>query len=354
MIKRRGFSWDKVDRILVIALSKYGIGNTILLTPLLNSLKKGLPSNSHITLIVASKINAEVLRMCSCIDEIIVFEDVKKVTLWGGIAFFRKNVASKKFDLTITTFLEPDFYISLWCLFSRAPYRINFIKRIYKFLDTFSIDYDSNLHEVEIHLKLLHMLKFKIIDDEVFMSFTDKAKHFAEYFLKIHNVTNKDFILGIHPGANTSFVGEKRWAVEKFAKVADLFANRFRAKIIFFGGPDDVKLIENLQKITEIKHIYAADQSIGETAALIKKCNVFLSNDSGLMHVAAALKVPIITIFGPTIVSKNYPWKVKHRIVRKDLPCSPCYRFQHISCSHYNCLNLVEVEEVFRAIETMV
>ena len=162
-------------------------------------------------------------------------------------------------------------------------------------------------------------------------------------------------ILGVHPGANVSWIGEKRWPAERFSRVSERFIDEYNGDVIVFGGPDDKSVIEKVKANIKKKRIHFADnQTIRQTAALIKECDLFLTNDSGLMHVAAACKVPIVAIFGPTLPYKNYPWKIPHLIVRENLPCSPCYNHRRIKCKHYDCLNLLSEEKVYLAVKDMI
>lgn len=92
--------------------------------------------------------------------------------------------------------------------------------------------------------------------------------------------------------------------------------------------------------------------SITQTAAVIQRCNLFISNDSGLMHLAVAVKTPVVAIFGPTIPNKNAPYEGKNVVIRKELPCSPCYEmYKKFRCNDIKCLKLIEIEDVLMEID---
>lgn len=93
------------------------------------------------------------------------------------------------------------------------------------------------------------------------------------------------------------------------------------------------------------KFILSIGKEIKKTAALVSRCNLFISNDTGLMHVAAAVKVSVIAIFGPTDPVKSMPF-FRHIIIKKDLQCRPCYRYRPIACRHRRCLEEITPEEV--------
>ena len=135
------------------------------------------------------------------------------------------------------------------------------------------------------------------------------------------------------------------------------------ARIVVMGGASERKIVNRFLQIVDSK-VKVLDL-VGKTglkkdAALIQRCDLFISNDSGPMHIAAAVGTPVIGIFGPTNPVKNRPWgsETEAIVVRKTLPCSPCYvAFSaHIECTNPNrleCMDLISVDEVFEQVETI-
>jgi heptosyltransferase-2 len=157
--------------------------------------------------------------------------------------------------------------------------------------------------------------------------------------------------LGINPGA--TYGSAKRWYPEKFAKVAEYFANEY--DIIIFGGPNEKQMADEIEAILKALHVsnvknIAAQTNIQELCSHIGGLSLFITNDSGPMHVAAAYQVPTVAIFGPTRYHETSQWKNEHsKIVRHDLECSPCMK-RECPLKHHECMKNIEADEVIEAI----
>jgi len=157
--------------------------------------------------------------------------------------------------------------------------------------------------------------------------------------------------LGINPGA--TYGSAKRWYPEKFAAVAANYANQY--DIVIFGGPTEkemAKAIEDeLIKLGINNFInLAGSTTIKELCSHIGGLSLFITNDSGPMHVAAAYQVPTVSIFGPTRHLETSQWKNRQSaIVRHDLECAPCMK-RECPLKHHDCMKKIEAEEVISAI----
>ena len=129
---------------------------------------------------------------------------------------------------------------------------------------------------------------------------------------------------------------------------------KYTAKIIVFGGPFEKELIKKMSYLMKIKPIIVTNNTIKQTAALMKRCNILISNDSALAHIATAVKTKVIAIFGPTNFYWNAPYGNKHLVIRKDLPCSPCYieiGQTNPKCKKLDCLKLITVQDVLQEVD---
>jgi heptosyltransferase-2 len=160
--------------------------------------------------------------------------------------------------------------------------------------------------------------------------------------------------LGINAGA--TYGSAKRWYPERFAEVAKEFSNKF--DIIIFGGPNEVEMANEIElnlksfKVNNYQNL-AGKTNIQELCANIAGCSLFITNDSGPMHVAAAYKVPTIAIFGPTRYKETSPWmNDKSTIVRHEMECSPCMK-RECPLSHHNCMKNISVIEVIEAVKRL-
>ena len=169
-------------------------------------------------------------------------------------------------------------------------------------------------------------------------------------FLKQESISNNELVIGINPGA---FYGSaKRWLHERFAQLANMLNEKHKARVIFLGGPKELGMKELLSQDLNFSPVWAIGKfSLIQTAALIKRCNLVVSNDSGLMHLSAAVSTPVVALFGPTDPSYVGPQNKRSIIVREEsMECVPCYLQ---SCEHKNCMQNLSVEKVFQACEKL-
>jgi len=176
----------------------------------------------------------------------------------------------------------------------------------------------------------------------------------GDFFTEI-GIHENELVIGFHAGCSALKNHDKRrWEPEKFAELGKLFIEKFNAKILLFGGPEEEELKTGI--ITEInssRAISIKTLSICKSAAVMMRCNLFITNDSSLMHVAAALRLDIVAIIGPT--NKNYisPWQTNHKIVSLNLDCSPCFFYspKPLTCSRtdvkFKCIKELTVNLVF-------
>lgn len=347
MYKKRIFNIKKIERILVVAY-RHGIGTFILLTPFLKTLKKNI-SNCEITLLIDSDVVAELAYNCKYIDKIINKKGLSVANLLTGIKYFKKEIAPHKYDLTVSTIYERTSRNTFWTYFSRAPYRISFNKNVSAFFDTYTFDWNPNIHEVENYLQVLKSIGCEEIYDDLNLEVNPESEGCIDRFLNMNNISDKHVLLGVHPGSKKGWQ-QKRWPLEHFIEVAQRFFSSFRAKVIFFAGPDEKEIFPESFNGNP-NFILFADQGIRQTQALIKRCSLFLSNDSGLMHIAALHGIPTVTIFGPTNPIKNSPWKVPCETITAKVNCSPCYDYAQIKCQRNECMKSILPEEVFQILK---
>ncbi len=161
--------------------------------------------------------------------------------------------------------------------------------------------------------------------------------------------------LGINPGA--TYGSAKRWYPEKFAAVAANYANHY--DIVIFGGPTETEMAKAIEDeliklgINNFTNL-AGTTTIKELCSHIGGLSLFITNDSGPMHVAAAYQVPTVSIFGPTKHLETSQWKNRQsKIVRHDIECAPCMK-RECPLKHHECMKLIEADEVIEAVDTVV
>jgi heptosyltransferase-2 len=158
-------------------------------------------------------------------------------------------------------------------------------------------------------------------------------------------------ILGINPGA--TYGSAKRWYPEEFAKVANALGEKY--DVIIFGGPGEEEIAKDIEKKLTISNYQnlCGKLSIKELCEHIGGLDLFITNDSGPMHIAAAYNVPIVAVFGPTNYKETSPWGSNYKIVTKDLECAPCMK-RECPLGHHECMKEIKAEDVLKAVKELV
>ena len=165
---------------------------------------------------------------------------------------------------------------------------------------------------------------------------------------KLYFTPKKLNAVGINPGA--TYGSAKRWYPEEFAKVAN-YVGQFK-DVIIFGGPGEEKIAKDIEKHLTIKNYQnlCGKLSIKELCEYIGGLDLFITNDSGPMHIAAAYNVPIIAIFGPTDYTETSPWSKNYKIITKNLECAPCKK-RECPIKTHECMKSIKAEEVIKEIK---
>lgn len=287
------------------------------------------------------------------IDSILVY-DSKNIqrSLRAKISFFRR-LKAEQYDLAIV--LHNSSACNLMAYLSNARYRVGHKKggKAFSFILTHGInihDPKGTKHEIDRNLDIVRSVGADVLDRKLILKLSDEEKSYAEEIIfkkyKISTSTDRRFCLvGIHPGGSSY---DKLWPAEKFAEIANRLIKNFNSCIMLFNGPDEEKLAEEIDKLMKIPPIRMHNIGLRKMAALIERCSLFICNDSGPMHIAAALNVPTVAIFGSTDHVRWQPSSDKAVIVRRDMECWPCSA--HKCKRNFECTKLLPVDDVWKAI----
>lgn len=347
-------------KILIIALS--GIGDALMFTPALVKLKEKTP-NAEIEALVMFKGVKNIYENLPQITKVHYHDFINnsKLSVLKTILSLRG-----KFDISINVYPSnrKEYNIISWLIGANKRAAVDYLRMNFQnlgFLNNLKINENDLLHNVEENILLVEKIIETKIEDIPFLQFniSDKVLNIANNFLHEKNISNQDLVIGFHPGCSALKNHDKRrWEAEKFAKLGNLLIEKHNAKIFVLGGPEEKQLRESI--VNSINSSNAFDiktDSLSETAAIMKRCNVFVSNDSSLMHVAAALGLSVVAIIGPTNTNYIKPWKTGHSIASLNLECAPCFVYspRPLSCSRddvkFKCIKELEVELVLRKVE---
>lgn len=162
-------------------------------------------------------------------------------------------------------------------------------------------------------------------------------------------IKDNDKYVGIHVGCQKK-MSYKRWNKNKFTKIIqNLHKNNYR--VILLGGNDEISDVREIAMKSRTNPIIAAGKTtLVESIALINCCNLLISNDSGLVHIADGLGVFVIAIFGPTDPVRWGPFKKHNKVVKTSLSCSPCYEKGEIKCKSPKCIEEISVQDVWNTV----
>jgi heptosyltransferase-2 len=202
----------------------------------------------------------------------------------------------------------------------------------------------DSCHQADYYMELISKLGFKSDPPRLFLPLTQKEKNEAIELLRSLKVDLKLPVVLLHPGA--SYGPSKRWPAERFAELGSLLRDRNKATVLITGSADEKELAASISSIMKNKSINLSGRtSLRMLAALMSQANLFATNDSGPMHMANALRTPVIAVFGPTDPSATGPYQEPAAVIKKDVPCWPC-RYRDCPFDH-RCMMKISVEEVY-------
>ena len=327
----------------VLILSVSGIGNTIMQSPLINTLAR------QENLVVDVLFKDQVVSAVYAHDRTIRNRYLLPANLLGAAALI-KALRRNRYDYTVCGFPSNLLEFNLFPFLVGARHRVTHAYtvgrwRTLSWLSNVKVQADANLHDVEQNLQLLRIFNLEIPSPPHLTFSLDNANsEFAQEFLAKFDHRP---ILGIHPGSGP--LAAKRWPLERFHELIARLKDAYN--IILFG------IAAETAPFTETLGVHICNSSLNNTAALIQKCHRFISADTGLMHIAAVFGVKQIVLWGPTLYSRTRPWSNHAQVMgRTDVDCLR-YPFGDYK-SRFNCphaekyMQAISVDEVIAAIES--
>ena len=351
------------EKIIIVALP--GIGDALLATPMIRLLREAKP-DAEIHALVMFGATRDLLSTNPNVDHIHYYDFIRSPKLEGLL--YLMHLRRMNFDSSINIYPQNRWQYNIFALLLGASRRLGIR---YKRRDWYNLSWlcnetiteDDNLHCVEENVKLLSLLNIKHeLSEETLpkleIYITKDHEDVADAWLKEHGISSTDRLVGFHAGT-ALFKNHicRRWAPEKFAELGKRL-HAEGATVLLFGGPDDIDANEIIMRESQSSIIEVKTKSIMDSVALMKRMNVFVSNDSSLMHIAGGLGLPTVGIFGPTNETYVHPWKTDYEIIQTGIECRPCfvYSTKPLICyrknpdEHFMCIRDIEVDTVFEAV----
>ncbi len=347
----------KIDKVLVVQL--WGIGETILTLPSIEALRKKFPK-AEINVLTSPR-NKDVFFDNKNIDDIAII----KLNSFSVLNFILKN--RKKYDLVID--MEEYLNVSAIISFFAGRKVIGYSHGARAKLYTDKVKYNDKQHAAQTFLDLVRVLGI-VYDTSKLpqLNFSKNDKNYVDKFLKNNKIQNNDFIVCVAPGAAES-AKSRMWPFDRYAELCDELIDKYKAKIIFTGDVNEIDLIDSVQKNMDNKNstINAAGKiSLNQLFYLISKCDLFIGNDAGPMHIAAAQGAKTIGLFGPNLPVRFGPYGKGNIGLYKGYNCefSPCinvHKGQVPDClypkdsnDYQKCMKNISVNDVLREVEKLV
>jgi len=327
-----------MERILLIRFGS--LGDVVLTTPAIRAARAKFPE-SHIAMVVGER-SADVVSANPHLDEIITFR--RKAKALSEIRRVAALLRERNFDVSVD--MQRKFHSSLLAYLGKANQRIGY-HNPGGLLCTVRVPDNGNKHSVDRNLDLLKPLGVTDADREPEMFVSSEDKDYANRMFEEKGLASKSPIIGMFPGAGWRL---RRWPAERFAAVGDMAAERFGASVVVFGGPGEADIVDMVVRNMKMPVVPMKDSmTLRQLGAMIGKCDLFVSNDTGPMHISVAVKTPTIALFGPGNHVKFQPIGEKHALIRHNVPCSPCKQFTD-KCKDNICMKMITVEEVWEAV----
>lgn len=335
-------------RILVIKLDH--IGDVLLATPVFSNLRKAYP-------------DVEIHALTGSWSRIILenHPDVNRVFEYNSPMFCRsghptsllktiqlyRELRQAKYDLLIE--LRGDWRFVIFALLRFTTRRIN--RASLQLANRFGFRSFSDKHETIRNLDVLEQAGISTPIQNTTFVVKAEDQEWSVDFLKAHQIDGDRPIMAIHPG---SPIPQKRWLTERFAELADWLIAQKQARILFVGVKDEIPIINEIQDKMHGESVnIAGETNVPQLASILLKCDIFIGNDSGPMHLAAAVGTHTIGLFGPGDPEKFAPVGEKCYTIRKKLDCPPCPG-KECKFGSDGCMAMIQVSDVTKCIETTV
>lgn len=339
-------------KILVVRTDR--IGDVILTTPAIKALRNAYPE-AHITVLV-TPMTKELVEGNECIDEVLVDD---RHGVHNGLKGYLKLIAEirhKQFDCALIYHTKKR--TNALCFLSGIPVRIGYKNNKFGFLLTVPLEdkrHRGEQHEAQYCLDVLKELDIDARDLSLYVPVNERSLQWVSQFQTEYAITDKNTLIGIHPGASDS---AKQWTPQRFAQLIDALRDRYGATIVLIGNALSGRSAQTIQSLAKNPVIdLTGATTVGQLAALMTRCDLLISNDSGPVHVAAGVGTPVISIFTrnqPGINPERWrPLGERSRVVSVKPSQNAHLSFQQARSIDTKYLELIEIDEVLEEVDAL-
>ena len=293
---------DQIQRILILRMGP--LGETILTTPVIRALRNRFPK-AYIAYMVAPT-REELVSANPNLDEVITYEICVPKSVY--------DIMKRAFQMVVV--LQPTFRLVLHTFLARIPFRVGFETNCCsgKLLQV-AVPNNTNQHETSRYLDVVRGIGIQPDSDEPEMFVDDEAQGWAHDFLAKSGIDPNRPLIGLNPGTGSV---SRRWSKLRFAKIGDLLLREHNAQILITAGPREGSLPYELADLMACSPLILTRATPMQLGAIIQRCHLFISNDTGPMHMSTAVKTPTIALFGSSNPARWGPHWSKHTIIARE------------------------------------
>lgn len=332
-------------RILLIQTAF--LGDAVLTTPLLDPLRERYPE-ARVDVLVTPE-TADIFRAHPAVTDVIVWDKRGQGRTWSARRRLVGRLREGAYDVALLPHRSLTSALFAWL--SGIPRRIGFDRGPGRWLLTETVPFRWGTHDVDRNVGLLAPLAAVPSRPTLALQPAKEALSRMDERLRAAGWNPARPLIGINAG---SVWATKRWLPERFGAVADRLMEEDGCQVLLIGSAKDAPVVEQVRRAMKRSPIDMTGQTrLAELIALISRCAVFLTNDSGPMHIAVACGVPTVALFGPTTRELGFfPYGPGHRVIEKPLACRPCGLHGAARCplGHFECMKQITVDEVADAV----
>jgi heptosyltransferase-2 len=317
----KGLPKEGIERLLIRGTN--WIGDVVMTLPAVAAIRLTWPDAR--LFVLAKPWVADLYRLSSDVDEVILFEEPGCHAGIGGKWRLAAKLRQYRFDCAIL--LQNAIEAAIIARLAGIPFRVGYNTDGRGFLLTHSVRQTSairGVHQIDYYLEMVRALGCFPTRRSVHLRPARDDNGISEKFFNEWKIQPGHPLIGLAPGA--AYGPAKKWFPERFAAVVDRLIDDTGAQAILFGSDSD------RESTAEVR---------------ISRCDLFISNDTGLMHIAGALGIPMVAIFGSTNPKTTSPMGESSIVIHRDVPCSPCLK--PICPTDFRCMDLIGVDEVYNA-----
>jgi heptosyltransferase-2 len=337
--------FSQVNRILVRGVN--WVGDTVLSYPTVQQLKTFFPK-SHLAVLIPSYL-VDLWKTFPYVDEIIPFQKKGGIgSIWEDLNL-SQSLKERNFDLAVI--LPRSFRSAFHIYLARIPIRIGYQDEWRSLFLTHGIRRRKEFlhaHRVHYYQKLIEPLGKIESPPSPQIFLREEDRRWADQALKDLGILEEKPLIGMNPGAIYGLA--KCWYPDRFGELGKRLVEKWQTKVLLFGKEEERPIVHEILRHLGTKGIDLTGKTgLLQLAALLERCALLVTNDTGTMHVATAVGTRVVALFGSTPPLTTGPWGDAHVVVKKDVDCSPCWK--RVCPTDHRCMELITVDEVEEVVD---